>query len=347
MDKRSEAAIKANQTRKANELERRVVETVERLRAMPTFTSPEKDYARRQAARFLVKYGGPTADMQGPRGDSARVLVRAGLEVIAADNGGSSIFDDFDRGILPAALARIPDGWEFYFGDIVDILPRCRTAFLDPCGPLYVDGPSAALVRAAVSQRIDAFAITVMLARVEGMGGGKDRSSDYYLALARTVLATDAPMYRVRKVLRYPGEASVPFAVFMLERRACTVVGCNRPESHVGLCQHHYDAQPHRKAKRKAYVQAKKEEFAAYQREYYPNWKANPTIAERQRKYHRDYDRVWKPANRDRTNAQRRARRADPDYRQHEMERDSLSRKRRLAAVSGTAAEAVSREKAA
>ena len=306
----SEAARKANETRKPNALERRIADGVARLQNVSAFTSPEKDYARRQVARFLVPFGGPIGDMHGPRGDSARKLIEAGGQVISAENGKSDLFDGVDRNILPAVMERMNGGWEFYFGDIEDILPRCRTAFLDTCGPLYVDGPSAKLVRVAVASGLGAFAVTVMLARVEGLGGGKDRSADYYLALAQTVLTTDAPMYRVRRVLRYAGEAGVPFAVFMLQRHACSVEGCGRAIHARGLCQPHYDAQPHKRLARKRYVEENREYFRAYQREYMPIWSANPANRERRNAYFRGYYQEHKEQIRPRANELRRKRRA-------------------------------------
>lgn len=305
----SEAARKANETRKARALERerRIADGVARLQNVSAFTSSEKDHARRQVARFLVPFGGPIGDMLGPRGDSARVLTEAGGQVISAENGKSKPFKGIDHDILPTVLERMQGGWEFHFGDVEDILPRCRTAFLDTCGPLYADGPSTALVRAAVDAKLAAFAITVMLSRVEGSRGGGE---DHYLTLAQTVLATNAPMYRIRKVLRYAGEANVPFAVFMLRLHVCSIDGCGRPIHARELCQPHYDAQPDKKAARKRYVEEHREYFRAYQREYMPVWSANPQTRERRLAYHRAYYQANKERLRPRANELRRERRA-------------------------------------
>lgn len=259
-DTRSAAAYMANRTRRINA-------AAEQLRALPQFTSADKSRVRSEAITFLAQFGGPCGDLHGPSGQSALESVKAGMEVISCENlSFLSSRVDLPRSDVAFALRKMAQegGYRLHIGDFIDIVPQLRVAFFDACGPLAVDTPSERSVLAMVEHRLAAFAVTVMLSRVEGVKekGSKALSDRYYIALAKAVLGEDAPGYRIVKVLRYRGEQNVPFAVFLLQRMVCVASGCLDIQDVNNRCRSHHNE------RMRGYARARREKLRGHYRAY-------------------------------------------------------------------------------
>lgn len=205
VDARGDAARRANRTR-------RVMGAVDTLRGMAPF---HKEDVRTIVADFLEPFGGPVADLHGPDGASARTFVGRGLTVISAEDGRFLDRTGLDRDLVFDALDHMAReaGYELHPGDFANILPRCKTAFFDPCGPYLA--PTSEMVRRMVAADLVAFAVTVELSRIEG---GKGKGEAHYLRWAEVGLSVDAPGYIVAKCHRYRGTANIPMAVFLVRR---------------------------------------------------------------------------------------------------------------------------------
>lgn len=209
VNRRTLAARRANETRRARAL-------AAHLFAMEPF---DKDPVRVEVADFLGKYGrGPVADLHGPTGASARILAERDFrKVISCDTGG------YTAGRIGVPRERLMEAWrwmadeagyDFHDGDIKDVLPSCRLAYVDVCGPY--EEPTSALVRAIADAGLWAFALTVELSRTTG---GRDRGEEWYLRHALLRLQEDAPDYRVaRDPLVYRGVSNIPMSVWFMAR---------------------------------------------------------------------------------------------------------------------------------
>lgn len=206
LSSRSEAARRANETR-------RFATAVNDLRAFASF---HKNGIRETVADFLLPYGGLIGDLHGADGASARLFASRGADVVSAEDGRYLVkLTGLPESALRGALALMAKqgGYELYWGDFTDVLPSCRTAFYDPCGPYLA--PTSRVVRAMAHAKLKAFALTVELSRVDG---GRGKGPGHYLRWAEVGLHEDAPYYRVEQSIEYQGVASIPMAVFLVSR---------------------------------------------------------------------------------------------------------------------------------
>lgn len=240
---RSEAARRANATRRVNGV-------ITALHAIDPFVSDGKRQVREAVADFLKPFGGITVDLHGPTGASAQLFARHGMKVIAAEDGrflrGRALTPEQIRSALVSMAERA--NYQLYWGDVRDVLPEARTAFIDACGP-YLK-PTSDLVKRVSECRLAAFVVTVELSRLDG---GRSKGEGHYLRWAEVGLLEDAPAYSIVKTMRYRGTANIPMAAFFLQIPVglCHRADCDKPAARVfqdelfnggrawGLCDEH------------------------------------------------------------------------------------------------------------